>query len=353
LDDPKDFEVLIELKTCGLCHSDHHQVTGDVAVNLPAICGHEGAGVVTKVGPGVSKVAVGDHVCLVYIPACGHCRWCARGRQYLCDQGAAILSGKMLDGTNRFHSEDGRDLDQVCLLGAFALHTVVPEDSLVKIPKDVPFEQASLLACRAATGWGAIVDRAETAPGDNVVVWGIGTVGASGLQAARAAGADRIFAVDLHDSKLEWAQNHGATDTLNAERLTGEEIAEYVFEQTNGVGADVTLLSVGVSSTDLIRDAYGTIAKGSTLVLVAVAPMSLTHMEIPITEMIFSDKQIKGCVYGSTSPEEQVHRLIALSRKGVFDIGGMITKRYSLEEVNEGYEDLLAGRIVAGVMVYE
>lgn len=173
LDPPKAQEVLVKLTASGLCHSDDHLVTGDMPMNLPVVGGHEGAGVVAEVGPGVTEVEVGDHVVLSFIPACGRCTECARGRSNLCVYGAAIVAGPQLDGTFRFHGR-GEDIGQMCVLGTFSEYTVVPIASVVKVDKDIPLDKAALVGCGVTTGYGAAVRTGEARDGDTVVVMGVG-----------------------------------------------------------------------------------------------------------------------------------------------------------------------------------
>lgn len=163
LDDPKEGEVMIKLAASGLCHSDEHLATGDIPIPFPVVGGHEGAGVIHKVGPGVTDLEVGDHVVLAFIPACGKCRYCTSGHSNLCDLGAGIILGPQLDGTYRFHAK-GEDIGQMCMLGTFAPYTVANQDSVVKIDKDIPLDKAALVGCGVTTGFGSAVNTAEVKP---------------------------------------------------------------------------------------------------------------------------------------------------------------------------------------------
>ena len=187
LDGPSEGEILVKLASSGLCHSDEHLVTGDIPIPFPVVGGHEGAGVVEEIGPNVSHVAVGDHVVLSFLPACGRCKWCASGHTNLCDLGANIILGPQLDGTYRFHAR-GEDVGQMCLLGTFCPYTVVPAASVVKIDDDIPLRVASLVGCGVTTGFGTATNSAGVRPGDTVVVMGIGGVGANAVQGARCVG---------------------------------------------------------------------------------------------------------------------------------------------------------------------
>ncbi|MDP4705954.1 MAG: alcohol dehydrogenase catalytic domain-containing protein, partial [Ilumatobacteraceae bacterium] len=194
LDDPKAGEVLVEMKASGMCHSDEHLMTGDLPFALPIIGGHEGAGIVRKVGEGVSWLAPGDHVVFGFIPSCGRCPSCSTGHQNLCDLGALMGGGRQItDGGSRHHAR-GQELGLMCLLGTFAHHTVVNEASCIKVDNDLPFDKVCLLGCGVVTGWGSAVYAAEVKPGDTVAVVGVGGIGANAIQGARLAGAKRIIA---------------------------------------------------------------------------------------------------------------------------------------------------------------
>lgn len=352
LDPPRANEVLVRMVAAGLCHSDHHFVSGDVPAPYPVVLGHEGAGIVEAVGDGVTRVGVGDHVIITFIPACGRCRWCANGESFLCDQGAGMLSGRLLDGTCRFHALEGGDIGQVCYLGAFAERTVVPDACVVKVPEDLNLESACIISCGVMTGWGAAVKRAQVRPGDVVVIYGIGGLGASAIQGARLAGAQEIFAIDLVDSKLDVAKRLGATSGINNGKVSAEEIAEAVRGATNGQGADVTIMTPGVNSTDLIADAYLTIRKGGKLVLVGTPPLSESELRIPVTEFILSGKAILGCLYGSGNPSADLPMLVKLYRSGLLKVDELVTSTYRLDDIMTGYDDMLAGRNVRGVIVF-
>ncbi len=211
LDGPKEGEVLVSFEATGLCHSDHHVQTGDLAgVTLPMIGGHEGAGVVAEVGPGVKDLQVGDHVVASFLPACGRCRWCASGHQNLCDMGAIILLGIQADGTYRRKAR-GKDVGVMVGVGSFSELSTVSETSLVKVDDDLPLSRACLLGCGVMTGWGSAVNTADVSPGDTVVVIGCGGIGSGAIQGARLAGAEHIVVVDIVESKRDKAFQFGAT----------------------------------------------------------------------------------------------------------------------------------------------
>lgn len=360
LDGPKDHEVLIDLKACGICHSDDHPRTNDVPVTeefggggFPFLCGHEGAGVVEAVGPGVTAVEPGDHVATSFIPSCGYCRWCATGRMYLCDNGARILVGTQMDGTHRFHKPDGTGVNQMCMLGEFATKTVVPDLSVVKIPETIPFDLACLLSCGVTTGWGSAADRAGIRPGDTVVIWGIGGVGAAAVQGAVHAGAKRIFAVDPLDFKLEHAQALGATDVINNSDKSIEEVLEPIHAVTNGQGAEVCIMTPGVNTSAMTGEAYKTICKDGTLVLTGVTSWEDTSIEAPPLEFIMTNKTIKGTLYGSQNPRHAIPHLVGLWETGQLKLEEMVTNRYDISDVNQAFADMHDGKNIRGVLMYE
>jgi NDMA-dependent alcohol dehydrogenase len=234
LDGPREGEVLISFEATGLCHSDHHVVTGDLAgVTLPMIGGHEGAGTVAEVGPGVRGLDVGDHVVTSFLPACGRCRWCATGHQNLCDMGALILTGLQADGTYRRRVR-GKDVGVMAGVGSFSQYGTLSETSVVKIDDDLPLARACLLGCGVMTGWGSAVNSADVSPGDTVVVIGCGGIGSGAIQGARLAGAERIVVIDLVESKRDKAFEFGATHFVTSI----EEATALVGDLTRGVMAD-------------------------------------------------------------------------------------------------------------------
>src|SRR6202047_1337243 len=267
LDPPKDGEVLIRFVAAGLCHSDDHLRTSDIPVRFPVGGGHEGAGVVEEVGPGVTRLKPGDHVVMAFMPACGHCRWCASGVSVLCDYGAVVMSGlPIANGKPRTHAR-GQGLMRLSLLGTFSPHAVVHQDSCVKIDDDIPLELASLVGCGVATGFGAAVNRAQVGPGDTVVVVGTGGVGSSAVQGARIAGAEKIVAVDPYPFRREQAELLGATHSV----ASMDEAFPLVTELTRGVMAARTILTTSLATGDLIKPLLLLTRKGGRCCLTSTA----------------------------------------------------------------------------------
>ncbi|MBO0685199.1 MAG: alcohol dehydrogenase catalytic domain-containing protein, partial [Candidatus Dormibacteraeota bacterium] len=248
LDPPGENEVLIRYVASGLCHSDEHLRTGDLVPRYPVVGGHEGAGIIEEVGPGVTRVKKGDHVVCSFIPSCGRCRFCSTGQQNLCDLGATLLEGSLPGGGFRFHG-GGEDYGAMCMIGTFSQWSVISEYSCVAVAPDLPLETAVLVGCGVPTGWGSSVNGAAVRPGDTVVVYGIGGIGINAVQGARHAGAKNIVAVDPLANKREKAEEMGATHSAaSAEEALGLVMGELA----PGVGADSAIITVGVVDEDVV-----------------------------------------------------------------------------------------------------
>jgi NDMA-dependent alcohol dehydrogenase len=349
LDDPKAGEVLVRLAASGLCHSDEHVRIGDLPMEaLPAIGGHEGAGIVEAVGPEVHSVAEGDHVVLSWIPSCGRCKWCASGRTNLCVLGAGVQVGLQQDGTSRHHVR-GQDARLMCMLGTFAPHTVVNENSVIKIDDDIPLDKAALVGCGVTTGFGTAVYGAEVAAGDTVVVLGIGGVGANAVQGARLAGAERIIAIDPSPFNREQAGKFGATHMF----ASAEEALEPITEMTAGELANAALITVDVTTGKVIGQAASLVGKGGKVAITSLSKMTDTEVEMSIFELIVYEKQIRGCLFGHANPRADIPKLLSLYRSGSLMLDELVTRTYTLEQINEGYEDMRTHRNIRGLVLYE
>ncbi|MFJ6263318.1 NDMA-dependent alcohol dehydrogenase [Rhodococcus erythropolis] len=348
LADPKDREVLIKMVASGMCHSDDHAVTGDLEITTPIIGGHEGAGIVEKIGPNVRDVEVGDHVVLSFIPSCGKCRWCSTGHSNLCDLGAVIMGGKQLDGTTRAVA-GGKDVGAMALLGTFSNYAVVPESSVVKIHQWIPLEKACLVGCGVTTGWGSAVNTGEVSPGDTVVVVGVGGIGGGAIQGAKIAGARYIVAIDISPDKKSMAETLGATHFAQSI----DEAMTLVNDLTWGVMADVSILTVGVATGDMVQQMVGLVRKGGKVVLTAIAPIGAMDAQLHMAEVTLFQKQLRGSLFGECNPRADIPRLLDLYQSDLLKLDEMITKEYKLEDVNEGYADMKAGTIVRGVIIHE
>lgn len=348
LDPPKAEEVLVELHASGMCHSDEHIVTGDMPFHLPCIGGHEGAGVVKQVGSSVSWLREGDHVVFGFIPSCGRCPSCATGHQSLCDLGAKIYSGRQIfDDTARHHAR-GRDLALACGVGSFAHHTVVHEASCIKIEPHHPLDRACLLGCGFVTGWGSAVYAADIRPGHNVVVAGVGGIGAAAVQGARLSGARTIVAIDPSESKREAALRMGATHVA----ASWEEAPEVVREATWHRGADRFICTMGVGEGRLIAQALAMVAKRGELIVTNIHPMAENEVSVNMMDLTLTEKRIIGSLYGSANPRADIPKILELWSNGQVDLDAVVSRAYPLEKINDGYEDMRAGRNLRGVLRY-
>jgi S-(hydroxymethyl)glutathione dehydrogenase/alcohol dehydrogenase len=347
LDPPREGEVLIRFTAAGLCHSDDHLRTGDIPVRYPIVGGHEGAGIIEETGAGVSRLKPGDHVVCSFLPVCGHCRFCARGMGNLCDLGALLYENCLPDGTFRFHS-GGEDFGQMCLLGTFSERSVVSEHSCVKIDDDLPLETAALVGCGVPTGWGTAVNAGAVRPGDTTVVYGVGGVGINAIQGAVFAGARHVIAVDPLALKRETATRLGATHTA-ADAAAAQEI---VTEVTRGVGADQALVTVGVVTEEVITAAFAAVRKRGTVVVTGIAGPGKNTIQLPSFDLTVLEKRVVGALFGGGNPFEEIPRMLELYRAGRLKLDELVTTRYRLEDVNQGYRDLLDGRNVRGLLVH-
>lgn len=348
LDEPKAGEVLVKIAASGMCHSDEHLTTGDLPFQLPIIGGHEGAGVVEKVGPGVSWLAPGDHVVFGFIPSCGRCPSCSSGHQNLCDLGALMGLGLQISDTTSRHHAKGKDLTLMCMLGTFAHHTVVNEASCIKIEKDVPLEKACLLGCGVVTGWGSAVYAADIAPGDTVAVVGVGGIGANAIQGARLAGAKRIIAIDPVEFKREKAMEFGATHTA----ASMAEALPLLQEITWGTMANKVIMTMGVGDGSVMGEAMALAAKRGRVVVTNIHPAMEMGANMSLLDLTLMEKQVVGSLFGSGNPRADIPKLLGLYREGQLDLDGLVTKTYTLDQINDGYQDMRDGKNIRGVLVY-
>ena len=360
LDAPKAGEVKVKLAASGMCHSDEHLMTGDLVLDpevaammgleqFPVIGGHEGAGEVVEVGPNVTTLKEGDHIALGFIPSCGRCPSCARGWQHLCDLGAFLLAGRQVtDMTSRHHAKDGRDLGLMCCLGTFSQYTVVSEASCIKLDDDIPLERAALVGCGVTTGWGSATNAANVQPGETVVVIGLGGVGMNALQGAAMAGARHVVGVDPVEWKREQAPIFGATHTA----ASFEEAAELVGQITWGANADKAILTTGVAEGSLIAPMLGLVGKGGRAVVTAVAPLNQNEVQLNLSDLTLQRKELVGCIFGNANPRRDIPRLLRLYKEGKLKLDELVTTEYTLDDVNQGYQDMRDGKNVRGVINY-
>ena len=345
--EPGPGDVQIRIEAAGLCHSDYAFNTGDSPVQyFPWIGGHEGAGIVTAIGSDVRSVAVGDHVVTVFIPSCGRCRWCATGQGNLCDEGARIMALGSSEEQFRIRTASGQGVGQTALLGTFSQWTSVPEQSVVKIPDDIPFASACLLSCGVPTGWGAAVNAGEVHPGDVVVVLGTGGIGMNSVQGARHAGATHVLAIDPSSFKRDQAMKFGATETFPDIADAQERLAHL----TNGQGADVTMVSVDLLTSDIAAQALDSVRKAGTLVITSLGKAGMGSIPVDLMMFPLYQKRIQGSLFGAQAPRSAIPKLVDLYRSGDLKLDELVTQTYRLEEINEAYEDVSNGKVIRPVV---
>ncbi|HEY8762040.1 MAG TPA: Zn-dependent alcohol dehydrogenase [Candidatus Dormibacteraeota bacterium] len=345
LDGPRQGEVLVRVAAAGVCHSDYHFMNGDLPITLPCVIGHEGAGIVEEVGAGVSAVAPGDHVVMLFRASCGRCAFCQRGTPALCAMAGQLRNtGRMLDGTSRFHRA-GADLHHFLGVSCFAERTVVPEQGVVKIKPEVPLEVAALMGCAVMTGVGAVMNTARVEPGASVLVIGAGGVGLNVVMGAVLVGANQVIVADLLESKLELARSFGATHVINARE---EDVVAAVRDVTGGDGADYAFEVIGNPRT--MATAYQSVRRGGTAVAVGIPPFG-SEMTINAGELVYQEKTLKGSYYGTSRPHADMPRLLDLFLAGRLPIDRLVSRSYPIEKVNEAYDALLAGEVARSVLL--
>ena len=324
---PGPGEVEVELRAAGVCHSDLHLALGHLGRRrFPTVLGHEGSGVVTKVGGGVKSVVAGDRVAFCFLPACGECRQCQRHRANLCESGSrAAFSGTMLDGSYRMFRGDGSALQQFLAVGAFAQRTVVPEPSVVKMPDQISFADAALLGCAVVTGFGAVRNKAKVQTGDRVAVIGTGGVGLQVIAAAAAAGAEAVVAIDPMEAKAQLALDQGATAFVAPSDVKGS--FDWVFEV--------------VGRPETIESAWSLTAPGGSVVVVGIAPVG-TEARLAAIDFA-SDKSLMGSFYGSGNPAKEIATLAAEIVSGAIDLKRTVTHRSDIDGIEEAFARMQRG----------
>ncbi len=347
--DPVKDEVKIQMEASGMCHSDHHLVTGGIPMaGFPVLGGHEGAGIVTEVGPGVEGIEPGDHVVLSFIPSCGQCPSCQAGLRNLCDLGAGLLGGTAVsDGTHRIHAK-GQPVFPMTLLGTFSPYMVVHKSSVVKIDKSIPFEVACLVGCGVTTGYGSAVRSGDVRPGEDVAIVGIGGVGMGALQGAVNAGARHIFAIDpvewKRDQALKFGATHAYPDIFSA--MAG------IAEITWGLMAKKVIVTVGELQGKDIDNYLNLTSKGGTCVVTAIGSLLDTEVSLNLAMLTLMQKNLQGTIFGGGNPHFDIPQLLSMYKAGRLNLDDMVTRQYKLEQINEGYKDMLDGRNIRGVIRY-
>jgi NDMA-dependent alcohol dehydrogenase len=342
LDPPKAGEVRVRVQAAGICRSDLHFMHGDAVIALPAVLGHEGAGIVEEVGPGVTTVSPGDHVILSFVPNCGRCSFCLTGRSNLCEK-HALTGAALFDGTTRLHKGEQR-IAHMGKVACFAQETVVPETGCIPVPKSLGWPQAAFIGCCVTTGVGAAVYAAKVTAGSSVAVIGCGGVGLNIIQGARLQNAGTIIAVDVDEGRLSFARKFGATHTVNARE---KDSVDAIRELTDGRGADFSFEAFG--STETVRQVYKAARKGGTAVVVGLAPVG-AEAGIDAMELVRMEKTLKGSYYGSARPTIDMPTMVDHYLSGRIDLDQLVGQQYSLDEINEAYEDLEHGAPGRGVI---
>lgn len=348
LDKPREGEVLIRYTHAGLCHSDVHIAHGDLEARLPMVLGHEGAGIIEEVGPGVTRVKPGDHVVCSFIPNCGTCRYCSNGQQSICDMGATILEG-YLPGERFPITGPAGQYGAMCMLGTFSQYGVIHQNSCVKVDDDLPLEKAVLVGCGVPTGWGSAVNTAEVKPGETVVVMGVGGIGINAVQGAALAGAKNVIAIDPLPNKREKAMELGATHAFESAELAMETITNL----TRGQMADSAILTPGLMTSQIVGEGFNAVGKGGKVVLTGLNKLEETNIQLPGSVLTLYRKEIRGSLFGDCNPTVDIPRILGLYQSGDLKLDEILTRTYTLEQVNEGYDDLLNGKNVRGVVIHE
>ena len=347
LDSPKPTEVLVRMHAAGVCHSDLHTYKGELRATPPLVLGHEGAGVVEEVGDQVTRVKPGDRIVVNWLPGCETCPTCLSGRYNLCERlPETTFQALLLDGTSRLRTLDGITLKHMLGAATMSEFIVIDEASAVPIPQDVPFEVAAITGCAVATGVGAVINTAEAKPGLPAAVIGCGGVGLSAIQGCRLVGSNPIVAVDVLESKLDFARRLGATDAINASQTDAVE----ALRELTGGGPEYVFDSVGSAAT--IVQALEAARPGGTATIVGLHAVKIEVAISPAT-LVLQNKRLLGSFMGSVRPRLDLPRLIGLYRAGKLQLDDLITKRYSLEELPQAFADMEAGRVARGVLVFD
>ena len=345
IDPPKVDEVLVKIAAAGICHSDYHVMKGEWRSVVPQILGHEASGIVAEPGPGVTGLKPGDRCALSFKSWCGRCRYCIAGRPHLCNGYDGKPLGSMLDGTFRVH-KDGEDIPVMARMGGFAEYAVMPAQQVVPITADIDMESLCLIGCAVTTGVGAVLNTAKVEPGSTVAVIGTGGVGLNVVQGAVIAGASRIFAIDLLDNKLDYAGSFGATDLVNGS--TADPV-QRVLDLTDGQGVDYVFEAIGhVRATE---QAIKMTARGGTVTLVGMAPQSQAASFDPLL-FVQRETRMLGCFYGSFRPKLDFLRYVDMVVKGRLRVSDLITRKYTLDEINEAYDRLGRGEVARSVITF-
>ena len=341
IDPPKKGEVKVRLATTAVCHSDIHFLRGELMGAGPAVAGHESSGYIEEVGEGVTSVKPGDPVVMTLIASCGHCLYCSTGLPHICE------TEMPLSKESRLHTKQGKKVGNMARVGSFAEYAVVDQSQVVKIPREMPMDQAALLGCAVITGFGSVVNRARVKPLGSVVVIGSGGVGLNSIQGAAFSGAYPIIAVDVLDNKLKAALSFGATHTVNAKQ--GDPI-EAVKKLTSGRGVDYAFVTVGNCSA--ITQGFSMLGRRGMAVIVGL-PSPKDRISFSPFDFIGSERMLTGSNMGSTNIRVDIPQLVTLYQAGKLKLDELITGRYPLEKINEAIESVERGEALRNVIMFK
>ena len=343
--EPAEGEIRIKMAASGVCHSDYSVIDGTIDREYPIILGHEGAGVVDAVGDHVKSLQPGDHVVLSYIPQCGKCFYCTTGRPNLCETSSFTGQGFLPNG-NRPIKRGGEPISMMTGLGTMSEMTIIHETSAVPISPDIPLEKAALVGCGVMTGVGAAINTADVQAGSSVAVFGSGGIGLNVIQGAAMAGANKIIAVDTNPLKLEFALRFGATHTVDASE---EDPVDRIRQLTDGRGSDYAFEAIG--NATVMRQAYDSTRRAGTVAVIGIAKAN-DDISIPASTLVRDEKRIVGSFYGSTRQRVDLPRMFELYESGHLKLDELITKTYAIDDAQEAFDDLIAGKNARGVLVF-
>jgi len=347
---PKQGEVLVELVNTGICRTDNHAWDSSMSNPFPAVLGHEGAGIVREVGPGVTTCKVGDHVVTVWMPSCGKCEPCRSGMGNICVRGAHLQSGTLFDGKTRFKNKKGQEVFHWFMLSAFSQFIVVPEESAVPVNKEAPFEKICLLGCALTAGFGAATRTAMVEAGATAALWGFGGIGAGVLNGLKASTCRTIIVVDPLDWKEEPARKMGATHFINPLK---EDPVEKIKEITWGRGVDYAFECWGGKDATTQAQCYHAIKNRGKAVYLGGPDKTVQSLPVDCLSFCLTDKTIVGSLYGWVVPLVDVPKFVDLYMAGKMDLDTPVSQVIKLEDINKGFDDMRNGRVIRSVIRFD
>ncbi len=347
LEGPGPGEVLVEIASAGLCHSDLSVMNGSRPRVMPLVMGHEAAGIVRETGTGVQGLAVDDHVVFSFIPSCGHCGFCLGGRSYMCEHGVkAGVEGCLLNGRRKFKNSRGESLHHHLGVSGFSRYTVAVQESLIKIDASFPLEKAALFGCAVLTGAGAVINRARVSPGESAAVFGLGGVGLSAVLGAKASGAVPLIAVDPQPAKRDLALALGATHVVDP---SNDNVIDTIKEITNG-GVYFAFEMAGITS--VLEQAYACTAKGGTTVTIGL-PHPKDRLDIQTVSLVAEERTLLGSYMGSCVPARDIPRFIEMYKQGHLQADALVSRHVKLEDLNRAFDALHHGKEIRQILTFD